>query len=95
MIVSKKEVIEYLDKKGIKHSNVGFDYLILAILVCIEKPEYKYKTCELYKIVATQFDSTLGKVERCIRTEIKSLNSSEKNGEFIAKSADFFLYDIS
>lgn len=92
MTITKKDISDYLDEKGFKHSLIGFDYIIVAILYCIENPRYKYLTCSLYEVIANQFNVTAARVQRNIHQSILTSNVQEKNGEFIALSIDHFLF---
>lgn len=91
-VVNEKEVVDYLDSLGMKHSNLGFNYLIEAILGKLEGI-YTNGTCNMYNEIGTKFNTTGSRVERAIRHSIETSSLTEVTcSEFIAKSVDYFKY---
>lgn len=97
--MKKSAIVKYLDDVGMRHSVIGFDYLVTAIDMCVEKPERAHKICKLYDDV-TEIHNTIGsRVERAIRHAIETADNvigyedgRIPNGEFIARASDYFIY---
>lgn len=91
-VVNEKEVVDYLDSLGMKHSNLGFGYLIEAILGKLEGI-YKNGTCNMYNEIGNKFNTTGSRVERAIRHSIEASSLAEVTcSEFIARSVAYFKY---
>jgi hypothetical protein len=90
--INKKDIADYLDKYGLKHSLIGFDYLVTAIIFGLENNELKYHTCDLYNAVAKFYDINTSRIERSIRNSILVAKINESSGEFLAKAIDSFYY---
>lgn len=92
MTPNKFDIAKYLDNKGVKHALQGFDYLITAITLCAENPEYKHSICHIYSEVGKKHNTTGSRAERSIRHAIERSNTKTANGEFIAVAVDHFRY---
>ncbi len=80
----------YIRSKGIKYSNLGFQYLLEAINIGVTNPEKLRRIKSLYEEIANRFDTNSMNVERNIRYSIAPLG--EKNKEFIIKSVNELKY---
>lgn len=99
MKISDKQIAEYLDERGFKHSNLGFGYIISAVKLLAED-RHKYLGAihkELYPAVALEHKTTPSRAERAIRHAIDSCDCRETRklriGEFLARATDSFLYE--
>lgn len=96
--IDKRKIIAYLDSKGFKHSQRGFQYIATAIeLVSLDRNYLYGITKQLYPKIAQEFDTTASRVERAIRHSIETagfFKNSKKlsNSEFIARAVDNLLY---
>lgn len=80
------EVYTYLDKQGIKHSNLGYKYLTTAILLGLNEPSVCLKVTKLYERIADFHYVKASDVERTIRYSLVSNKITNK--EFIIKAID-------
>jgi len=80
------EIIYYLDATEVKHSHMGFRYLVSAIDLGLQSPDMVYRITDLYNAVAVTFNASGAKVERSIRYAIKKTNLTNK--EFITRAID-------
>jgi len=76
----------YLNKKKIKHSHIGYRYLVEAIFIGIESPMFLTKIMKVYERVAEIYHTDAGRVGRGIRYAVSPLKMTNK--EFILKAAD-------
>lgn len=95
-----KQIMEYLDKREVKHSNMGFMYLCDAIELGMKNEKNKYRMTGkdgIYTLVAGMhkgIEATPSRVERAIRHSIGASGwafdneESITNSEFIARAAD-------
>lgn len=63
-------ISEYLKKKGIKRSNIGYCYLIKAIQMKLDLPLNYIKISDLYGDLAKLYNKTPASIERAIRYSI-------------------------
>lgn len=82
-------VYNYLNSIGIKHSNVGFKYLIDAICFMVEDPIENDKINVVYNKIAQKYGTSAVCVERSIRYLVRPKNS---NKEFIVKASHDIIY---
>jgi hypothetical protein len=80
------EANRYLDTFGIKHSNMGFRYLITAVEIGYERPQLLFKISDLYGEIAQVYKTNKSSVEKSIRYAI--LSSGLTNKEFIMRAVD-------
>lgn len=99
MKLTDKQIAEYLDDRGFKHSNLGFGYIISAVKLLAED-RHKYLGAivrELYPAISKEHKTTPSRAERAIRHAIDSCNCRDtrklRNGEFLARTTDSFLYE--
>lgn len=85
-MVDTKEINSYLEDKGIKHSNLGFRYLLTAILLGIDSPSIYKRITDMYETIATIHHTDAAAVEHAIRYSVSKKNITNK--EFIAKAVD-------
>lgn len=85
-----KRIYRYLDEKNVKHSNLGYRYLMDAIEIIIENPSQNQKMNGVYEKVAEMHSTTSICVERAIRHTISQKNQTSK--EFISKASDDIRY---
>ena len=76
----------YLDKCGVKHSNLGFKYLVSVIMIVGADPDNNTVISEVYKKVAEKYNSAPNSVERAIRYSIKHHKITNK--EFVNRAID-------
>lgn len=91
--MKKSEIVKYLDKKNVRHSLSGFDYLITAINMCTEDTDRIHSVCKLYADVAKVHGTTKSRVERAIRNAIETAGEEITNSEFIARARDYLIYE--
>lgn len=89
----KAKILNVLQEYNVKPHLLGYDYLAEAILIILEHPEYKRKIVKgVYFEIAQMYNATVSKVERNIRTAIKSVennnDSKNTNSYFICKIAE-------
>ncbi|MBP8641049.1 MAG: hypothetical protein KBI01_09175 [Oscillospiraceae bacterium] len=89
-MVDTKAINNYLEDKGIKHSNLGFRYLLTAILLGIDSPSGYKRITDMYETVATVHHTDAAAVEHAIRYSISKKNITNK--EFITKAVDELSY---
>lgn len=75
---------EYLDNSGLKHSHMGYQYLIEALKITTNSKE-SIKVGEIYNEIAKTFKTSPFCVERSIRHSLSKIPMSNK--EFIAKAS--------
>jgi two-component system response regulator (stage 0 sporulation protein A) len=90
--INEGSIMNYLDRKGFKHSIKGFRFLIKAIDLCVQDSNKLYSICNLYKEIAENYNTTPSKVECAIRHSIEVSGNKLTNSEFIARASDFFIY---
>lgn len=91
----KTAVYNYLEKYKIQHATLGYKYLTTALILCLQQPDYCFKTCTLYIVVAKKHSpATASQVERAIRHALSKQPSMVKNSEFIARAIDEINMDI-
>ncbi len=84
MAIELTDIYEYLDNVGIKHSNIGYRYLVMAIQSGSEHMELLFKINDLYVVIAERFNKSPQSVGSSIRNAISFTN--QPNKEFIVKS---------
>lgn len=102
--MEKKDIMAYLDKKGFKHAQSGFLFIVKAIEMGLEDRNKISKgiTKILYPEVAKEFKTTASRVERAIRHNIETSDFILKlklkglgkptNSEFLARAVDELFY---
>lgn len=73
----KKKVEEVLIELGIYPNLLGFDYICRAIEYI--QADRKAKICDIYGLIAGDYDTTPQRVERAIRHALS--NKADKNSE--------------
>lgn len=86
------QIIRYLDQFGLKHSNMGFRYLLSSITIALQNPELLIKISDIYQKVAEEYSSSTSKVERTIRYAVTPMEQTNK--EFIAIAVDYLSRDF-
>jgi hypothetical protein len=93
----KKDIVDYLDNLGFKHSTLGYVYLNEAVEIGLERRSSLSTITGpdgLYSRIARKFNAEYGtipsRVERAIRHSIQSSDFINKssNGAFISKAID-------
>lgn len=74
----------YLDKKNVKHSSLGFKYLVSAFMITGIDASQNITMAEVYQKVANKHGTRPNCVERAIRYSIKHQGITNK--EFIFKA---------
>ncbi len=79
------EIIDYLYNKKIPYDLIGFNYLAVGIMKCIENPSItnsKMKTTQMYPAIAKACSTSYAAVERGLRkiAKIAMLNNINFNG---------------
>lgn len=82
----EQEISRYFDRYNLKHSLLGYRYLIAAVQTCIDYPLSPINIFDIYKKIAEDFDVSCGSVERAIRYELSENHITNK--EFILKTID-------
>ena len=85
-MVDTKAINNYLEEQGIRHSNLGFRYLITAILLGVESPSTYKRITDMYERIACIHLTEASAVEHAIRYSISKKGITNK--EFIAKAVD-------
>ena len=86
MAVKDADINRYLDATGIKHSHIGYRYLLAAIQLGTKSPKSLIKITDLYQKIALNYETEVISVERAIRYAVSPLNLTNK--EFITKAVD-------
>lgn len=86
-------VKDYLDKFGVKHSQLGYKYLVSAFTVISEEPDKKTTLCEVYEKIAERYRSEPKCVAKAIGYAIKHNGISNKEFIFRAIDRDFIAPD--
>ena len=81
-----ENIVSYLDSVGLRHSLIGYRYLIAAIQFEMEDLRSCSKMMDTYEAVAVVFNTSRINVERSIRYAICPLQITNK--EFILKAVD-------
>lgn len=84
MEIDLTDIQKYLDNNGIKHSNNGYRYIIMAIQLGNDYPEMLVRINDIYKEIADKYDKKPKNIENSIRNALKSTKQS--NEEFIEKA---------
>ena len=69
-MVDTKVINSYLEEQEIKHSNLGYRYLLTAILLGFESPPLCKKITDLYENLAGVCFTKASNVEHAIRCSI-------------------------
>ncbi|SHI19007.1 Forkhead domain-containing protein [Sporobacter termitidis DSM 10068] len=91
MVTGNAQIKDYLEKEGLKHSSLGFRYLVLIISIVGKDPDKNTVLSEVYKIIATEYDASPKSIDRSIRYSIKHQDVTNK--EFIMKAVDELFAD--
>lgn len=90
----KKEIYNYLKSKGIKNLGKGFEYLIRAIELGIQKKDDNIGIVEIYSKIAEEENKKYTQIERSIRYIVTKSNADMRNGEFIRQAvSEISLFD--
>ncbi len=80
------KIKNYLDRCGVKHSQLGFKYLVSVFNIMCEEPDSKMTLSEVYEQVAEQYNSTPKSVAKAIDYSIR--HHKVTNKEFIYRAID-------
>lgn len=86
MIISEITIKRYLDMQGVKHSNLGYQYLVSGMLITANNSGISRNIADLYIQIADMYGTKPLRVERAIRHLIR--NSNQTNKEFILRAVD-------
>lgn len=71
--VMRHNLVRELEMMGVKRKLVGFDYLVEAIMLCVQNPEDDiHITNDIYPVIAEMMNATTMSVERSIRSAIEA-----------------------
>ena len=56
----------YLERYHFRHSNLGYEYILLAIEACQASPNLRHEACNLYREVGLHAGASMSSVERGI-----------------------------
>lgn len=94
MAVNSELIKNYLDKCGVKHSNLGFRYLVSAFMIVCEEPDKNTILLEVYEKVAEKHNSAPKSVEKAISYSIKHRGITNKEFIISAIDKDFIDYGL-
>ena len=78
------KIERYLLNKGIPPHIKGFRFIVTAIKLCQENPDYLYSiTTKIYPDIESMYNTTFAKVERSIRHALTFLDKKYTNAQFI------------
>ena len=83
--MNRQRITEYLESKGVKHSNKGFHYLREAIVMYEES---RGKMGDIVTEIAKRNCTTQSGVERCMRYCVKKVDADLCVTEFVAVAVD-------
>jgi hypothetical protein len=86
MAINSAAIKNYLDRCGVKHSNLGFKYLVSVILIVSADADKNIVISEVYEKVAKKYNSAPKSIERAIRYSIKHHGITNK--EFVIRAID-------
>ena len=81
-----KDIVNYLNDRGIPFSTKGFNYLHDAIKCVMSIPK-EPQAMEIYRTVGMLYGATAEQVERAMRYSIRRSGCSDYVKEFIVKAA--------
>lgn len=77
---------KYLDKCGVKHSQLGYKYLVTVFMIMDSEIDKRTNITDIYEQVAEIHDSLAKNIEKAIYYAIKHLGITNK--EFIYRAID-------
>ena len=86
--ISNKTIGEYLESQGIRHSNIGFKYLMLGIRVSLDGKVNYARINSVYEEIGRQAGVTVGQVDCAIRSVIRKTENPVSNKEFLIRAVD-------
>ena len=86
--ISNKSIGEYLESQGIRHSNVGFRYLMLGIRLSLDGKVNYGRINSVYEEIGRQANVTVGQVDCAIRSVIRKSSDPVSNKEFLIRAVD-------
>lgn len=92
MASNSTTIKNYLDRCGVKHSNLGFKYLVSVFLIVGAEPDKNTIISEVYEKVAEKYNSAPKSVERAIKYSIKHRRITTK--EFVIRAIDKDFMDL-
>jgi hypothetical protein len=92
MTIKQSEIYNYLDSKGLKHSNIGFTYLQTSIELGIDDPGIVRRISDLYEKIAEIYCTSKPSIAGAIRCSI--LHLKQTNKEFISRAVEVVKQNI-
>ena len=92
----KQQIINTVDSTGVKHSSVGYKYLITCVESVLLSGDRCFKVKDIYEKVANIHNVRWITIERAIRIAIKKANEDIKkktNKEVISIIVDKIIYE--
>lgn len=89
-MISNAYIYQQLNSEGVKHSLLGFRYLMKLLKLMSENPCRKKNLYDYYDEIAKIYDVKPTSVERAIRYSVSE--SGKTNKEFILQAFDDLLY---
>lgn len=89
-MINNAYIYQQLNREGVKHSRVGFRYLMELFRLMSENPYYNKNLYDYYEKIAKMYDVKPTSVERAIRYSIS--DSGKTNKEFILQTFGDLLY---
>ena len=86
--ISNKTIGEYLESQGIRHSNIGFKFLMLGIRVSLDGKVNYARINSVYEEIGRQAGVTVGQVDCAIRSVIRKTENPVSNKEFLIRAVD-------
>jgi hypothetical protein len=86
MAMNSSAIKSYLDRCGVKHSNLGFKYLVSVFMIVSAEADKNTVISEVYEKVAKKYNAAPKSVERAIRYSIKHHRVTNK--EFVIRAID-------
>ncbi len=89
-MINNAYIYQQLNREGVKHSRVGFRYLMELLRLMDENPYEKKNLYDYYDEIAKAYDVKPASVERAIRYSIAESGKTSK--EFILQTYREMLY---
>lgn len=86
--VSNKAISDYLGKKGIYHSRLGYKYLMLCLRAMLDGKVDRYCMKSVYDYVAIETGAQYSQVDLAIRRAIRKTENAVPNKEFLMRAFD-------
>lgn len=92
-IITNKQINEYLDNAGIPHAYNGYQFLMYGIRLLLDEKAHRSAIMELYRMIAKQFNTDWGAVERAMRAVIRNSKfRGMSNREFMSRAVDSLIF---